>query len=55
MFSKCLCLCLCICLCNFLLVMSCLLITQNKCLKGHKSLGLLLGSVCVGVCVCVCV
>ena len=29
---------------NFL-VMSCLLITMNKCLKGHKSLGLLLGGV----------
>ena len=29
---------------NFL-VMSCLLITLNKCLKGHKSLGLLLGGV----------
>ena len=27
------------------LVMSCLLITLNKCLKGHKSLGLLLGGV----------
>ena len=26
---------------NFFLVMSCLLITMNKCLKGHKSLGLL--------------
>ena len=26
-------------------VMSCLLITLNKCLKGHKSLGLLLGGV----------
>ena len=25
--------------------MSCLLITLNKCLKGHKSLGLLLGGV----------
>merc|ERR1712037_982506 len=25
--------------------MSCLIITLNKCLKGHKSLGLLLGSV----------
>ena len=24
---------------NFILVMSCLLITLNKCLKGHKSLG----------------
>ena len=30
---------------NFFLVMSCLLITLNKCLKGHKSLGLLLGGV----------
>ena len=29
---------------NFL-VMSCLLITLNKCLKGQKSLGLLLGGV----------
>ena len=28
-----------------LLVMSCLLITLNKCLKGQKSLGLLLGDV----------
>ena len=28
---------------NLFLVMSCLLITLNKCLKGHKSLGLLLG------------
>ena len=37
----CLCLCLCICLCQFFLVMSCLIITLNKCLKGHKSLGLL--------------
>ena len=27
------------------IVMSCLLITLNKCLKGHKSLGLLLGGV----------
>ena len=27
------------------LVMSCLFITLNKCLKGHKSLGLLLGGV----------
>ena len=27
------------------LVMSCLLISLNKCLKGHKSLGLLLGGV----------
>ena len=27
------------------LVMSCLLITLTKCLKGHKSLGLLLGGV----------
>merc|ERR1712141_144554 len=25
---------------NFFLVMSCLFITLNKCLKGHKSLGL---------------
>ena len=31
--------------CQFLLVMSCLLITLNKCLKGHKSLGWLLGGV----------
>ena len=30
---------------SILLVMSCLLITLNKCLKGHKSLGLLLGGV----------
>ena len=29
----------------FLLVRSCFLITLNKCLKGHKSLGLLLGGV----------
>ena len=28
--------------------MSCLLITLNKCLKGHKSLGLLLGGVLNG-------
>ena len=28
---------------NLLLVMSCLLITLNKCVQGHKSLGLLLG------------
>ena len=48
-FSKCICLChclcLCICLCQFFLFMSCLFITLNKCLKGHKSLGLLLGGV----------
>ena len=30
---------------SIFLVMSCLLITLNKCLKGHKSLGLLLGGV----------
>ena len=30
---------------NFVLVSSCLLITLNKCLKGHKSLG----SLCSGV------
>merc|ERR1719318_1269281 len=30
---------------NFFLVMSCFLITLNKCLKGHKSLGWLLGGV----------
>ena len=30
---------------NLFLVMSCLLITLNKCLKGHKSLGWLLGRV----------
>ena len=35
----------CICLCQFFLVMSCLFITLKKCLKGHKSLGLLLGGV----------
>ena len=29
----------------FFLVMSCLLITLNKCFKGHKSLRLLLGGV----------
>ena len=28
---------------SIFLVMSCLLITPNKCLKSHKSLGLLLG------------
>ena len=36
--SKCLCLCLCHCL---FLVSSCLFITLIKCLKGHRSLGLL--------------
>ena len=30
---------------SIFLVMSCLLITLNKCLKGHKSLGLLLRGV----------
>ena len=30
---------------SFFLVRSCLFITMNKCLKGHKSLGLLLGGV----------
>ena len=56
----CLCLCLChciclfICLCKFFLVMSCLLITLNKCLKGHKSLGWLLGGVFKMVCLCHC-
>merc|ERR1719237_1251382 len=30
---------------NFFLVMSCLLITLNKCLKCHKSPGLLLGGI----------
>ena len=30
---------------SIFLVMSCLLITLNKCLKGHKSLGLLSGGV----------
>ena len=30
---------------SIFLVISCLLITLNKCLKGHKSLGLLLGGV----------
>ena len=44
--SKCMCLCHCLCPCICLchcvfLVRSCLLITLIKCLKGHKSLGLL--------------
>ena len=30
---------------SIFLVISCLLITLNKCLKGHKALGLLLGGV----------
>ena len=30
---------------SIFLVVSCLLITLNKCLKGHKSQGLLLGGV----------
>ena len=35
---------------NLFLVLSCLLITLNKCLKGHKSLGLLLGGFSKGLC-----
>ena len=34
-----------VCFVKFFLIMSCLLITLNNCLKGHKSLGLLLGGV----------
>ena len=36
------------------LVMSCLLITLNKCLKGHKSLELLSKCLCLCLCHCHC-